>query len=269
MTKAALDIYYCWGPCRNLATRHLVGSCTVSTWADTRYPLTHSHCVGIKVAHIQFCSVPIVDERKVTTSSWPYHSTVTEEIGCVVMWLHCLQWTCDHHRNQLLLKAGRFPQFQVYLSSLGIKRMRDKRFKNSKFIFLLMCFKWNQLIDLNVFYLHTGTSSQMQVVNWLINLRLLKHRMSLISPPLHHMSMVLLPELALPLDLIVIPSTDLAITGTVFAYNFANDLIVWTKSLRIWNFCIEDNDNTFCGIYLFVFRFSMKYEFICEFYSEI
>ena len=28
-----------WGLCRHLSTRHLVGSCTVTTWEDTRYPL--------------------------------------------------------------------------------------------------------------------------------------------------------------------------------------------------------------------------------------
>ena len=42
-----------WGPCRlNLATRHLGGNYTVTAWVATRYPITHSHCVGITVAQI-------------------------------------------------------------------------------------------------------------------------------------------------------------------------------------------------------------------------
>ena len=41
-----------WGQCRNLATRHLVDNNTVTTWATTRYPITHSHRVGIKVTQI-------------------------------------------------------------------------------------------------------------------------------------------------------------------------------------------------------------------------
>ena len=35
-----------------LATGHLASNYTVTTWAATRYPITHSHCVGIKVTQI-------------------------------------------------------------------------------------------------------------------------------------------------------------------------------------------------------------------------
>ena len=38
-THTLLGIHYHGGLCRNLSTRHLGGNCTVTTWADTRYPL--------------------------------------------------------------------------------------------------------------------------------------------------------------------------------------------------------------------------------------
>ena len=41
-----------WGPCRNLAAMHLAGNITVTIWTATRYPIPHSHHVGIKVAQI-------------------------------------------------------------------------------------------------------------------------------------------------------------------------------------------------------------------------
>ena len=44
------------GPYWNLATRHLVGNCTLTTWAHNRYTITHSGCVGIKVTHTWFCN---------------------------------------------------------------------------------------------------------------------------------------------------------------------------------------------------------------------
>ena len=83
-TQATLDIYYHGAPCRNLATRYLVGNYTVTDghWLDT---LTHSHCARIKVAQIQFCSlplVPLVDERTVTASSLP-SPRLHEETGDV------------------------------------------------------------------------------------------------------------------------------------------------------------------------------------------
>ena len=51
-TLLTLGIHYPRGLCRNLATRHLVGNYTVTTWAATRYPITHNHHVGIRVAQI-------------------------------------------------------------------------------------------------------------------------------------------------------------------------------------------------------------------------
>ena len=41
-----------WDPCRNLATRHLVGNYMVTTWAATRYSITCSHYIRIKVAQM-------------------------------------------------------------------------------------------------------------------------------------------------------------------------------------------------------------------------
>ena len=69
-----MGIYYLpWGLCRNLATRHLVGNSTVTTWADTRYPVfTRSLCRNKGGTDTKFCSlrlVPLVGERVVTTSS--------------------------------------------------------------------------------------------------------------------------------------------------------------------------------------------------------
>ena len=43
------DIYYL-GANVEMATRHPLGNCTLSTWVLTRYTKTHSHCVGIKLA---------------------------------------------------------------------------------------------------------------------------------------------------------------------------------------------------------------------------
>ena len=67
---------HCHGPdVRRNLSRHL--QATVTIWEDTRYTLL---CEGIKVAEIQFCSlplVPLVGERIVTTYTLFSHSTVT------------------------------------------------------------------------------------------------------------------------------------------------------------------------------------------------
>ena len=52
-------------------------------WTEIRYPITHHHCVGIKVTQIHgFCSlplVPLVDERTVTALS--QHSDYTRKLA--------------------------------------------------------------------------------------------------------------------------------------------------------------------------------------------
>ena len=68
-----------WAPCRNLATRHLVGNYTGTIWAVTMYPITHSHRVGNQGGtDTRFYSLPLVPslvgERIVTTLSVPCHS---------------------------------------------------------------------------------------------------------------------------------------------------------------------------------------------------
>ena len=89
--KYVLYIQFCSGggepkkPCLSKNTSKI--NCTVTTWVPTRYTMSHSHRVDIKVAQIHSFVVlwqVSLGERTVTTLSLPYHNIVTIwEIGSV------------------------------------------------------------------------------------------------------------------------------------------------------------------------------------------